>query len=249
MQPHPAARERFLAGVRVGVGLAAGSFLLAITFGAMARAQGWGLLAPIICSGIVFSGSAQFALATALTGGGVGPAVAAAVLINGRFLPMGLAVAPSLRGGRLRRALEGQSVVDGSWVAAHVGDGRFDRERLIGATIVQWPAWVAGTALGGFFAPPPHVLQSLGLDVVFPAFFLVLLVDELRGSGRARLAATIAATVAAGLVLVVPVGAALVGSTVGALVGLRRPSRAAPADETEEPAPDAAVAETEGARP
>src|SRR3982751_726753 len=100
-------RERFLAGIRVGAGLAAAAFILAITFGATVRAQGWGILAPVICSLVVFSGSAQFALATALGGGGGPvPAVAAAALINARFLPMGLAVAPSLRGGRLRRALE-----------------------------------------------------------------------------------------------------------------------------------------------
>src|SRR3982751_4157694 len=100
-------RARFLAGLRSGVGLAAAAFVLAVTFGAMARTQGWGLLAPVICSLVVFSGSAQFTLATALGGGGgIVPAVAAAALINGRFLPMGLAVAPSLRGGRLRRALE-----------------------------------------------------------------------------------------------------------------------------------------------
>src|SRR5207248_1178081 len=91
-----------------------------------------------------------------------------------------------------------------------------------GATVVQWPAWVAGTVVGVFFPPPAHLAHALGLDVVFPAFFLVLLVDELRGSRAARLAAGIAATVAAGLALVVPAGVALIGATVGALVGLRR---------------------------
>ena len=224
-------RERFLAGIRVGAGLAAAAFVLAVTFGATVRAQGWGTLAPVVCSLVVFSGSAQFALATALGGGGGPvPAVAAAALINARFLPMGLAVAPSLRGGRLRRALEGQAVVDGSWVAAHLGGGRFDRERLIGATIVQWPAWVAGTAVGVLFPPPADLAHSLGLDAVFPAFFLVLLIDEVRASRAARLAATIAAAVAAVLALVVPAGIALVGSTAGALVGLhrRRPEPAEP---------------------
>jgi 4-azaleucine resistance transporter AzlC len=219
--------RRFLVGVRVGAGLATAAFVLAVTFGATARSAGWGLLAPVVCSLIVFSGSAQFALLTALGGGGGPvPAVAAAALINARFLPMGLAVAPSLRGGRLRRAVQGQAVVDGSWVAAHLGGGRFDRELLIGATIVQWPAWVAGTAAGVFFPPPAHFAHALGLDVVFPAFFLVLLIDELRASRAARLAAGIGATCAAALALVVPAGVALLGSTAGALIGLRRRDRA-----------------------
>jgi 4-azaleucine resistance transporter AzlC len=221
--------------VRIGVGLAAASFLLAVTFGATVRAEGWGLLAPVVCSMLVFSGSAQFALATALAGGGGAvPAVASAALINGRFLPMGVAVTSSLTGSRWRRAVEAQSVVDASWVAAHLGGGRFDRERLIGATFVQWPAWVAGTAVGVLVAPPPDLTEALGLDVVFPAFFLLLLVDEVRGSRRAGLAAGVGATAAGGLLWLVPAGVALVGSTAGALVGLvrrRRPDGAAPPGE------------------
>ncbi|MEU4693618.1 AzlC family ABC transporter permease [Actinoplanes sp. NPDC023714] len=223
------ARQRFAGGMRVGAGLAAAGFVLAITFGATAREQGWSALAAIVASTLIFSGSAQFALLAALAGsGGIGPAIGAALLINGRFLPMGLAVGPSLSGGRFRRALQGQAVVDGSWVAAHLGGGRFDRWRLFGATIVQWPAWVAGTVLGVVGAPSSDLVERLGLDVVFPAFFLAVLLDELRSShGSLRsaraplLAAAIGAGVAAALLWWVPAGVALLGATVGALVGLR----------------------------
>ncbi|MEU9187535.1 AzlC family ABC transporter permease [Streptomyces sp. NPDC048484] len=215
-------RQSFVAGIKVGVGLAAAGFVLAVTFGAFARSEGWGILPPIVCSLIVFSGSAQFALATALAGGGGVPtAIVAAALINGRFIPMGVAVAGDLRGGRLRRALEGQAVVDGSWVAAHLGGGRFDRYKLFGATAVQWPAWVAGTALGVVVAPPESLVETLGLDVVFPAFFLLLLLDELRGSRAARVAAALGACVAAALVFWVPAGLALLGASAAALLGLR----------------------------
>lgn len=208
--------------MRVGAGLAAAGFVLAITFGANAREQGWSVLAAVVASVLIFSGSAQFALLAALAGGGAPiPAVAAAWLINGRFLPMGLAVAPSLSGGRLRRALQGQAVVDGSWVAAHLGGGRFDRWRLIGATAVQWPAWVAGTAVGALGAPSTHLVETLGLDVVFPAFFLGLLVDEVKAERLAWTAAALGAGVAAALLFWLPAGIALVGATVGALAGLR----------------------------
>ncbi|MEU4422242.1 AzlC family ABC transporter permease [Actinoplanes sp. NPDC024001] len=213
-------RESFLGGMRVGAGLAAAGFVLAITFGATAREQGWSAVAAIVASIVIFSGSAQFALLTGLAGGLL-PAIAAALLINARFLPMGLAVGPSLTGGRFRRALQGQAVVDGSWVAAHLGGGRFDRWRLLGATIVQWPAWVAGTVVGVLGAPSAHLVESLGLDVVFPAFFLALLVDELRASRLALVAAGLGGAVAAALLWWVPAGVALVGATVGAFVGLR----------------------------
>jgi predicted branched-subunit amino acid permease len=221
--PVPATpRQRFAAGVKVGTGLALATFVLATTFGALARSQGWGVLATIVCSLIVFSGSAQFALVTALAGGGgIATAVAAAALINGRFIPMGVAVAGDLRGGRVRRALEGQAVVDGSWAAAHLGGGRFDRYKLFGATIVQWPAWVGGTVLGAVLAPPESLIETLGLDVVFPGFFLLLLLDELRGSRTARAAAGLGALTAAGLAFLVPAGLALLGASAAALLGLR----------------------------
>ena len=73
---------------------------------------------------VVFSASAQFTLAAALIGGGgAASASLAATLVQLRFLPMALAAGPSLHGGRMQRALEGQAVNDGSWVAAHLGEG------------------------------------------------------------------------------------------------------------------------------
>ena len=222
-QPEGSGRERVRAGARVGLGLATAGFALSVTFGASARAEGWGILLPVVMSAVVFSGSAQFALLTALSGGGgLLPAVASAALVNARFLPMGVAVAPGLRTGPVRRALVGQAIVDGSWVTAHAGGDRFDAHRMVGATLPQWPAWVAGTALGALLAPPADVVEAYGLDVVFPAFFVVLLIDELRASARARVAAGLGAVLAGGLVTVVPAGLALLAATPAALVGLVR---------------------------
>lgn len=226
--------------MRVGAGLASASFVLALTFGAAAQDQGWSVPATVLASTLIFSGSAQFALLTALAGGGgVLPGVAAAVLINARFLPMGVAIGPSLSGGRGRRALQGQAVVDGSFVAAHVGQGRFDRYRLLGATVPQWPAWIAGTAIGAVAAPPADLAHRLGLDVVFPAFFLLLLLDELRSRRAGYAAAGVGAAVAAVLLWWVPPGVALLAGTVGALTGLR--SR--PVAEDPGPPPAAATEE------
>lgn len=217
-------RGSYRAGLRVGAALALPTFVLALTFGALARTEGWGVVAPVAASLFVFSGSAQFALVTALAGGGVAwAAVTAAGLINLRFLPMAVAAGPSLHGGRVRRVVEAQAVVDGSWVAAHLGGGRFDRELLIAATLVQWPCWVLGTLAGVLVAPPDELVHTLGLDVLFPAFFLMLLLDELRTSWVARVAAAAGAVVAAALLLVVPTGVALLGGALVALLGIVLP--------------------------
>jgi Predicted branched-chain amino acid permease (azaleucine resistance) len=214
-------RERFLTGVRLGLGPAAATVPLGMTFGAFAVSTGWGSWAPIVASALVFAGSAQFAAATVLAAGGGGLfAVVAGVLMNARFVPMGLALGPWLRGGRVRRALEALATVDASWAAAHVGGGRFDRLRLFGATLPQYPAWVGGTALGVLAAPSPEVITAFGLDVIFPAFFLTLLIDELRGARTARrmASAALGALITGVLLLVAPVGVALLGAAGAAVV-------------------------------
>ncbi|MFI9809150.1 AzlC family ABC transporter permease [Streptomyces sp. NPDC052301] len=230
--PHDSTRS-FRSGLSTGSGLAAAPFLLAISFGALTQAQGWGPVAPVICSLVVFSGSAQFAMVATLGAGGDALAtVIAAALVNSRYVPMGIAIAGDLRGGRLRRALEGQAVVDGSWAAAHLGGGRFDRSLLLGATVVQWPVWVAGTAIGVAVAPDPGLLYTLGLDALTPALFAVLLLDELRRGREGWLSAGIGAGVAGAGIAVVSAGPALVaGAGAAALVALARAGRTGRAEE------------------
>jgi len=182
-----------------------------------------GAAAAIAMSFIVYAGSAQFtAVSTLAAGGTAGASVIAGLLMNARFLPMGIAAAPSLKGGRLRRAAEGQAVIDASWAIASDGEGHFDRELLIGATIPQAFAWWAGTALGALGGSLLGDPKTLGLDAVFPAFFLALLVNELRNR-RAMAAAAIAATLALLLIPRVPAGIPVVAASVAALLGLVRP--------------------------
>jgi len=196
--------------------------LIGVVFGVGATEAGWGVLAPIVMSMVVFAGSAQFAILAVLDDGGtLVAALAAATLVNMRFFVMGVALAPSLKGGRLRRTLEGQTVVDASFVLAANGDGTFARRRLIGATVPQATAWVVGTAVGvlaGDLIPDP---RALGLDVLFPAFFLALLAAELRIPER-RPVAAVAAVIALVLVPIAPVGVPIVVACAAVFVTRRR---------------------------
>jgi 4-azaleucine resistance transporter AzlC len=212
----------YLAGARAGLPFALATLVLGISFGVLARSLGWGIVAPIVFSVIAFSGSAQFAVVAVLgAGGGALAAIVAAVLLNSRFLPMGVAVAPFLKGGPLRRALEGQAVVDASWALASRGGGRFDREFMIGATLPQVVAWIGGTVVGVLSSDVVGDVERLGLDVIFPAFFMALLVEELRAGGRTIAAALIAAVLSLALVPWVPPGVPVIAACAAALVGLK----------------------------
>jgi predicted branched-subunit amino acid permease len=155
-------------------------------------------------------------------GGTALAAIVAAILVNARFAVMGVAVAAIFRGGPVRRALEAQTTVDASWALANQGEGRFDRELLMGATLPQYVAWVSGTAVGVFAGNVLTDPEALGLDVVFPAFFLFLLLDELRRGADFVAAALIAAGIALALIPVSPPGIPIIAACAGAMLGLRR---------------------------
>jgi 4-azaleucine resistance transporter AzlC len=206
-------------GIRAGLPPALATLAVGISFGVLA-APVIGEIAAIAMSFIVYAGSAQFAAVSTLAAGGTaGASVLAGLLMNARFLPMGIAVAPALKGGRLRRAAEGQTVIDASWAIASDGRGNFDRELLIGATIPQALAWWGGTAIGALGGSLIGDPAALGLDAIFPAFFLALLVNELRNR-RAVAAAAIAFVLALVLVPHVPPGVPIVAASAAALLGL-----------------------------
>ena len=208
-------------GLRDGSPFGAATFVLAVSFGVVATDAGMPAVAAVAMSALVYSGSGQFAaLGIAGSGGGVGAAVGVATLVSSRFLPMGFALGPSLRGNRVRRALEGQATVDASWAMAARGDGRFDREYLFGHSAAQYVPWVAGTVVGVFL--PALDTRALGLDAVFPAFFLAILAEKVRD--RLRLGVALAgAAVALALVPVAPPGLPVLAASGAALLGLRGP--------------------------
>jgi 4-azaleucine resistance transporter AzlC len=217
--------ESLRAGFRAGTPFAMAALLLGISFGVLAEPV-MGAGAALAMSALVFAGSAQFGSTAVLaSGGGPAPAIVAAVLLNARYVPMGIALAPSLRGGLLRRAAYGEALIDASWAMANRGGGRFDPDFLVGATLPSYPAWVAGTAIGAFAGDAITDPGALGLDALFPAFFLALLVGELR-AGRAYGVAALGAALALALIPVAPPGVPVIAASAAALLGLR--SRAVP---------------------
>ena len=197
--------------------------LFGVSFGVLsASSGGMGALPAIVMSASTFAGSAQFAAASILAGGGQPvAAIAAALLLNARYLPIGVSVAPYLRGGPLRRFLQAQLVVDESWAIASSGDGRFDPHRLVGAGLVLWLAWVAGTVVGVIGGEALGDPVALGLDAAFPALFLSLLMLQI-DTGRSVAAAVLGAGIALALVPFTPAGIPIIAAGSAALIGLIR---------------------------
>jgi predicted branched-subunit amino acid permease len=193
---------------------------LGLTYGVLAKPV-MGTVAPIVMSVIVFSGGAQFASLSVLAAGGGAPAaILAGLLLNLRFLPMGFALAPALWGRPLVRAAQGQALVDASFAIASRGDGTFDREILLGATIPQAAGWIGGTAVGVFAGSLLGDPDALGLDGIFLAFYLALLVAEV-GDRVALTAAGLGGLITLALIPFAPPGVPVVAAAAAALIGLR----------------------------
>jgi 4-azaleucine resistance transporter AzlC len=193
-----------------------------VSFGLLARAEGWGWAAPIVMSATTFAGSAQFATVSVLgTGGTVTAAIASALLLNARYAPIGVSVAPFFEGPAWSRFLHAQLVVDESWAIAAEGHGRFNARMLIGAGLLLYVAWVAGTAIGSVGGEVLGDPESLGLDAAFPALFLALLVPQIRDR-RTLTAAVLGAAIALALTPFAPAGVPIIAASAACLLGLRR---------------------------
>jgi 4-azaleucine resistance transporter AzlC len=213
---------RYRDGARRIAPIAVAAFAFALSFGVLARASGIGSVEAIVMSATTFAGSAQFAVASILgAAGGVASAIAAATLLNARYAPISVSVAPVFVGGRLRRLLESQLIVDESWAMSRRTDGRYDRRLLVGAGLVLYACWVGGTVIGALAGDALGDPASLGLDAAFPALFLAILVPQVR-SRRALAAAVLGGTIALALVPVAPAGVPIVAAAAACLLGWGR---------------------------
>ena len=217
----PAAGEKagFAYGVRAARPLCVALVAFGASFGVLARANGFGVMAPIVMSLTTFTGASQFATVSILgDGGGLGAAGVAAILLASRYRPIGLSVAPVLRGSRAARFGQAQLVIDESWAVANRGDGTFDRGTLLGAGVVLYLSWQAGTVagvFGGNFLGDP---RDYGLDAAFPALFFVLLVSQLK-SREGAVAALAGAGIALLLVPFTRAGVPIVAASLACFAG------------------------------
>jgi 4-azaleucine resistance transporter AzlC len=209
-------------GMRAIAPIAPMAFLFSLSFGVLAQAAGLGQVAPIVMSATTFAGSAQFAATAVLgTGGGALAAVAAAALLNARYAPISLTVAPSLGGSLASRFLQSQLIVDESWAIAQVGGGRVDRRLLVGAGATLYVCWVGGTVVGVVGAELVGDPERFGLDAAFPALFLALLIPQLN-TRKAIEAAVLGAAIALAAVPFTRPGAPIILAGLACLIGLRR---------------------------
>jgi 4-azaleucine resistance transporter AzlC len=210
-------------------------WFIGLSYGAIAVASGFPLWVPAAQSVLVLAGASEFLFIGIVAAGGNPLAAAlAGLLVNARHLPYGLAL-PDMTGpdvtGRGWRRLLGSHVMNDESVVFALAQDDLPRKRA-----AYWACglgvllcWPAGAVLGALIGGTIKNTGAFGLDAMFPAVILALIMPALRDRVRLR-AALAGAVIALAAAPFLPAGLPVL-LALGGLAGLLRPRR--PRDEDE----------------
>jgi 4-azaleucine resistance transporter AzlC len=187
-------------------------WFIGLSYGAIAVASGFPLWVPAAQSVLVLAGASEFLFIGIVAAGGNPLAAAAAgLLVNARHLPYGLALpdmtgpdmtGPDMTGpGRpMKRSMKrllGSHVMNDESVMFALAQEDLPRKRA-----AYWACglgvllcWPAGAVLGALIGSVIADTGAFGLDAMFPAVILALIVPALR-ERQLRCAALIGAVIA-----------------------------------------------------
>jgi 4-azaleucine resistance transporter AzlC len=195
---------------------------LGLSFGVVASAVGVSPPLAATMSLLIYGGAAQFALlGVAAAGGPMTAAFVSGVLLNARFAPLALSVAPRLRTGVLWRVAAAPLVCDPNVAQALARPAGPLSERLFWVSgVTVYVAWVGATLVGALVGAAIPDPQAIGMDAALPAMLLGLLAPQVRG--RQQFAAVLAGAAIALITLpLVPAGVPVLLAGFGAVGALR----------------------------
>ena len=211
-------------------------FFIGLSYGAIAVASGFPLWVPAAQSVLVLAGASEFLFIGIVAAGGSPIAAAlAGLLVNSRHLPYGLALPPGVTGRRWSR-LPGTHVMNDESVVFALAQEDLPRQRA-----AYWACglgvllcWPAGAVLGALIGSMITNTGAFGLDAMFPAVILALVVPALRDRVTAR-AALIGDVVALVATPFLPAGLPVLLALAAVLL-VRRPAAAVSPSRDEQPA-------------
>jgi 4-azaleucine resistance transporter AzlC len=203
-------RDAFSIAVATGV--------YAVSFGVLSVAAGFSIAQTCVMSTVAFTGASQFMFVSVIgAGGSAAAALPPAVLLAARNGIYALSLGSVLRRGPWRRALDAHLVIDESAAMAHAQrDPLLRRRGFILTAIGIFVCWNAGTLAGALAGEVLGDPRALGMDAIFPAVFLALLVPQVRTRG-ALAAAIGGAAIAIVLLPSAPAGVPVMASALAAL--------------------------------
>lgn len=161
--------------------------LVALSYGAIAVADGFPIWLPAVQSVLVLAGSSELLFIGIVAAGGNPIATAlAGLLVNARHVPYGLALPPGVTGSNLISRLVGTHLMNDESVVfalAQTRDARGPGRAAFWAcglgVLICWPA---GAVAGALIGESIRDTSAFGLDAMFPAVILALILPKLTES-------------------------------------------------------------------
>jgi 4-azaleucine resistance transporter AzlC len=214
------AERRDIAVVCLGVGV------IGLSYGSSAVTSGLPLWVPILLAALVIAGASELLFVGIIAAGGSPvAAVLAGLLVNARHVPYGLGL-PDVVGRGWRRLLGTHVMNDESvsFALAHQDPVRSRAAYWVSGLGIAL-CWPLGATLGALLGTVAHDTDAFGLDAMFPAVLLALVLPSLRERDK-RLAALTGAAIALAAVPVLPAGLPELLALLGlATLAIRRSAR------------------------
>lgn len=200
----------FLVCLAVGV--------VGVSYGSLAMAYGFPLWLPLVLSVFVLAGASEFMFIGIVASGGHPLAAAAAgLLVNARHIPFGVAVRELV--GRRAAAVLGSHIMNDESMVFGLAQATHEQRKAafwlcgLGVALV-WPLGaLIGSAIGTLLPSP----EAIGLDAVFPAILLALVIPALKNR-TTLIRATSGAAISLAAVPFAPVGLPVLLSLLGVVM-------------------------------
>nr|WP_231861014.1 MULTISPECIES: AzlC family ABC transporter permease [Frankia] len=169
--------------------------VIGISYGAVCVTSGFPMWFPVLAATLVLAASSEFLFVGVIVAGGSPvAAVLVGLLVNARHLPYGLAIPPRVIQPGWRRIVASHLMNDES-VVLSLAQPDLPRQRgaywVCGAGILI--CWPAGALFGALAWNVIHDTDAFGLDAMFPAVILALILPALYERGMLRAVLTGAA--------------------------------------------------------
>jgi 4-azaleucine resistance transporter AzlC len=165
--------------------------VIGVSYGAIAVTYGFPLWVPVVTALLVLAASSEFLFIGIIAAGGSPiAAVLAGLLVNARHLSYGLAIPDVIEPGWRRVAMTHLMNDESVVLALAQPDPARKRAAYWLCGIGMLICWPGGALAGALVGNAVHNTDALGLDAMFPAVILALILPALRdrGTGHAALA-------------------------------------------------------------
>jgi 4-azaleucine resistance transporter AzlC len=155
--------------------------VIGLSYGAIAVTSGFAWWFPVLMGALVLAASSEFLFVGIIAAGGSPiAALLAGLLVNARHLPFGLAVPDVL--GRGWRGVLGTHLMNDETVVFAIAQDEPEHRRaaywLCGLGILV--CWPVGAALGALLGSVVRDTDALGLDAMFPAVIVALILPAMK---------------------------------------------------------------------